>query len=295
MRRIVLVIFVSLIAGSVYAESQKPPPSVTQGQVQPTELNSKSKQKSDIKAQDRNNASQNTIATQKEQTTSTKDSETEKNIKPNSDSQLSPVKDDQIIKYTFWLMIFTGVLAFSTIGLWIATFFAGKATKKAADAAQKSAEVLPLIERAWVFVESVDWLRRDPSEEGTQQIALTVQLWNAGKTPAILTRWNTAAFPMENYPSRKDIGNISDNKIPPGGYVLKSDEKSGIEANGSFSDKKWEEIESEGLKLLCYGRVEYKDILGDDHEIGFCWEWSPHALFRSPFHISDNKELNYYT
>jgi len=172
------------------------------------------------------------------------------------------------------------------------------ATEKAANAAKASAEALPTIERAYVFITVVEWFREEDrviTEDGTEQSTVTIWLWNPGKTPAILTRLYAIAFPTGTYPDRKDIGEVSDNKIPPGGFIIKDERKwKHIEAKIRISNKQWDEIERSGrLKLLCYGRVEYKDIFGDDHETGFCWEWSPHKSHRC-FYISNNKELNYY-
>src|ERR1700733_8623282 len=66
---------------------------------------------------------------------------TEKTPKPATPSEpenlnsAAPTSDDRLIRYTFWLTASTCVLTAATIGLLIATFLAGKDTRKAADAA----------------------------------------------------------------------------------------------------------------------------------------------------------------
>src|SRR5258708_30546239 len=75
--------------------------------------------------------------------------------------------------------VFTAVLAFSTIFLWIVT-------RKAAVAAKASADALITIERAYMFAE-VSY-KGFVSEDGRgDELHTEVKLWNYGKTPADIT------------------------------------------------------------------------------------------------------------
>ena len=64
--------------------------------------------------------------------------------KKNSDCDFGTVKNDPITRYTFWLMIFTGLLVVCNLLLWLYT-------RKIAKAAKISADVLPTIEKAYVY------------------------------------------------------------------------------------------------------------------------------------------------
>jgi hypothetical protein len=98
--------------------------------------------------------------------------------------------DARTARYTLYLFLVTGILAASTLGLTFATFVAAKAAKEAADA-------LPILERAYVFVESTlrtrdldDVLNGEISELPVGQPVPPdwgIVVSNAGKTPAVVT------------------------------------------------------------------------------------------------------------
>src|SRR5208283_6239516 len=112
----------------------------------------------------------------------------------------------------------------------------------------------------------------------------------------ILTSLYAKAVPTVNYPSRKDIQRLTDNIVPPDGFIIKDQAKwSYIKAKVYINVEQWNEIDQpNALKLLCYGRIEYKDIFGQTHETGFCWEWVP-SVSGGSFRPTDNTDLNYYT
>jgi hypothetical protein len=95
--------------------------------------------------------------------------------------------DEAIARYTWWLMMFTGVLAFATIGLGVATIGLYLTGEKQAKAATVTADAVIDNERPWV----------GPITTSSQQIApgqfisATVVIQNSGQTPALEMR---AAF-----------------------------------------------------------------------------------------------------
>ena len=172
-----------------------------------------------------------------------------------------------------------------------------RATKEAADAARKNAEALPEVERSYLFIYTVEWFREEDrilTENGTDQSTITVWVLNAGKTPAVLRRLNLDAAIRDSYPTREEIHPIIDNTIPDGKIMRSTNKADAFTAKVRISTEQWGRIEKSQTKLLCYGRIEYKDIFGKDHATGFCYEWSPHEAHRC-FYISNNKDLNYYT
>ena len=189
MRRLILLtIFAGLlIAGFVFAESQKPPPPLSKGQ--PRELQSQPSDNSDVNSAKKITNTLPALVVDKSDSTP-------ENSSPNTRGKENtyfnvPRNDDPMIRYTFWLMIFTGVLAISTIGLWIVTFFAGKDTKKAANAAQKSADVAEktvetMAETAQRQLRAYVFLKHDKPLTYNAKGCLTsgIIIKNFGQTPA---------------------------------------------------------------------------------------------------------------
>jgi flagellar basal body-associated protein FliL len=90
-----------------------------------------------------------------------------------------------IIAYsTAVIMVFTAILGFSTIFLWLAT-------RKAANAAKEAAQYIPIVERAWLF--------GGPNPEGFVSngdvLEFKVRIYNYGKTPGIVREiwWDAVA------------------------------------------------------------------------------------------------------
>ena len=110
-----------------------------------------------------------------------------------------------LVRYTLWLMIFTGVLAVATIVLGLATiglYFTGKKqigiAKQSADAAKASADALPMMEGASLFVtvtqDTVGGFAKSGFFDNTESMfaqeinpsGLSYQFKNLGRTPAII-------------------------------------------------------------------------------------------------------------
>jgi len=174
-------------------------------------------------------------------------------------------------------------------------------TEKAANAAEKSASALPLIERAHVFVEiGLDGLGfnfpkgfhfyKDANDLGT--CSVIAHFKNHGKTPAILTKLHLVMDKVPAYAYPTEITEIIKSEIPPG-IVISSELTYDIPATTQITPDEWERINAGEILLICYGRVEYKDVLGDKHGTGFCWEYSP-LESRKCFYLSPTEKLNHY-
>jgi hypothetical protein len=115
--------------------------------------------------------------------------------------------DREIAKYTFWLALGTGVLAFSTVGLWIETRRSGsrqsreiwqslRISQKTANAAMKSAEVaeasITTLERPYMYVFGVSKFtdREFQPREGLigteHEAGIEYRVANYGRTPAYI-------------------------------------------------------------------------------------------------------------
>lgn len=63
--------------------------------------------------------------------------------------------------------------------------------------------------------------------------------------------------------------------------------------NESEMDTPFKDIIAGTKKLYCAGFIKYKDILGNERETGYCWEYRPPRERR--FRFCDATPLNYYT
>ena len=97
-------------------DSQEPPPPIAQGQ--PRKVHTESSTNSNIETEDSNNRAQNPMLKTRQNIEANKTNATAKHgYEKNSDSQFSAINDDPIATYTFWLMLFTGLLALCNVVL----------------------------------------------------------------------------------------------------------------------------------------------------------------------------------
>src|SRR5262245_53016606 len=136
--------------------------------------------------------------------------------------------------------VFTGVLALSTIGLWLSTRRLWRVTRVAA-------EHIPNVERAYVSG-GARWM------DGATQLRITIN--NYGKTPAfvgtVIIDTVEAGRPVPQKPVYAEKGVFA-------GYVVKPD----VTLETSLTCK----CPADGR--LVYGRIYYRDIFNKYHSIGF--------------------------
>jgi hypothetical protein len=163
---------------------------------------------------------------------------------------------------------------------------------KAANAAKRSAESLPTIERAYIFVDIPKNETAGISTGNTSgKISAGIYIFNYGKTPAILNKINGDFLIAERFPTKfPDVIN----KIPLDENVLGVNKSMDKAIKGNFQQFDIDNIfakTAKTTKLFCYGIIHYQDIWKFNHETRFCWEWNPTRYYFIP---SDNK-LNHYT
>jgi hypothetical protein len=185
------------------------------------------------------------------------------------------------------LAIFTGVLAGSTILLWIE---AGKqrkelkrliavaidsaaATGKTAEAARKSADALPRVERGYLIIRGIDVSGRQAS----------INLLNVGKTAAIVKEVRVQVVPKRS-PCPEDI----ENTFPVN--ISKDVQMSG-EANTLVARLQCEP--SYPMRdLILYGLIKYEDVFEDTSVLRFCWHHDS-TESTTAFHRCSNMGVNY--
>jgi hypothetical protein len=78
----------------------------------------------------------------------------------------------------------------------------------------------------------------------------------------------------------------------PDGLVIASGNAYALPLSITVKDQQFEEIESKRTKLFVAGVITYKDILGNERETGFCWEYMPYP--ERMFKFCTDSRLNYY-
>jgi hypothetical protein len=214
--------------------------------------------------------------------------------------------------------IFTTILAWKTWGLHVATRglqdlatvqaadmkeslriadAAAKATLIAAEAAKKSADLLPNIERPFVFIDLVESSVISKLGEIQQLIERTISVRtkfrNYGRTPANIVKYVCLYELLDHIPNDDDINTYI-------GDASKVEEIIIVIVVGA--DREWitpwtgkiisansdagEQFSSGNLELYYWGALEYKDIFDETHLTHFCrrlnvktWQFEPIGPF----------------
>jgi hypothetical protein len=152
----------------------------------------------------------------------------------------------------------------------------------AAQAAKKSADIAANAERAWVTTE-VRFSSKLPDiskEGGPVRSMMIVTMKNAGRSPAEITRIQALSFiyPAEYvFPENPIYGETDDMfqvHAAPGEIIPAGEERmflSPLRHSKLLSDEEIAEIMSGTKILYCYGKIEYKDLSGENRitQFGF--------------------------
>jgi hypothetical protein len=186
-------------------------------------------------------------------------------------------KDDISALSTLVIAIFTAILGIFTVRL-------AYATKIAADAAKQSADVIPNLERAFVYISGMDPIIIQPTVQGQykgevfaksiySKSTVEIHIINEGRTPANIT----AIAMFADF--RNTIPPIIPTTISIGGDVIS---KNILIIIGGGKEKTLPRIATIGdmtnyadfvadkTPLYCWGFIEYRDIFGALHRTDFC-------------------------
>jgi hypothetical protein len=215
---------------------------------------------------------------------------------------------------TVWLARLTFILAFAAVmqGLmfiWqlMLTRRAANDARTAALAAKASAEAIPLIERAYLFVkvtfktaleerhilESIGGFTRVRAPIATYTDTIAVSIFNHGKTPAVLRRLRAYPAHEQSQPLAL-IEHVRANKKIPDGIVVAPNDSYVHEIPVDYDKERFEQLHDVVWRIYCLGLVDYDDVLGNQRTTGFCWQsFSSNDVL--DFVISPSTELNYRT
>lgn len=286
MKKIIFTLsIISLFFCPVIAYSQEPSPPLAKGQ--PGKVQTERSTKSNIQAKNNDNTTNKSVIELTPKPTSEKSQSSTKNsYEKNSDRRTrwkSPIS-----RYTFWIMLFTGLLVLCNILLWCSTRKSANAAKEAANAAKKSVDTIPTIERAYIYVSSVSADFESWRHVKVSQLSpISIEVHNYGKTPAKLVGIIT----------KIQIGKSDGIKIS---WEIPDDEEI-IDSVGRFIASNSKEsffyymhsaIGDGDYHIIFSGEVRYRDIFERDHIAYFNWVLV--ARFQRGFYIN-NPEANYTT
>jgi len=192
----------------------------------------------------------------------------------------------------------TIAIAFFTFTLWWATSKMMKVAqeqsrdmktsidiaKKAADAAKQSADALPAIERAYVFVKA----RLNPSNkdsvdiigfgqnQATELIPIELIATNHGKTPAILMNIHRFADVFDDIEIDDLLLKVTHKStvaIVLGAELIDSGVERIFNVTFFMNDEKRQRIANLAYRIVCFGRIQYEDVFGGSHDTVFCWQY----------------------
>lgn len=182
----------------------------------------------------------------------------------------------------------TIVYALVTIVMFFAIRSQAKAAHRQADiardaatAAEKSADALINSERAWIVVDDIspppEVLMPQPSPGPLMVMTFGVRFKNCGRTIARPTdgriRFHTVETtgglpPIPDYGAKGDV-----HGLPPGRIIAPNQTFGGgaLLEETMLSHEQITAIKQHTLSLYFYGFIAYRDFVGDDHEMRFCY------------------------
>jgi hypothetical protein len=188
--------------------------------------------------------------------------------------------ESRIADYTWWLSAFTLLLAVVSSTQIFFLIRADQTARLSAEAAKKSAEALPAIERGYVFLRIARHMiqlraKSTPNEHSpAHPLIVHYTFVNYGKTPAILreirvgVQRSASTLPNDAWADQPRIQVPND--------VLGAGEACGekyleVRDPEPMTDAVADQIQSGSLYVYFFGHVTYEDVFGDDQETQFCW------------------------
>jgi hypothetical protein len=164
-----------------------------------------------------------------------------------------------------------------------------KIANEAADAAKKSADALPAIERAYLFVKIKMY---NPEPEGIAGTIDDTPQFNTDNVKVIVTNRGKTAALLTGIPYKiKVMGNaIIDvvlteftyycgSAIPSGTSIIESKEEVTLTADFFMTKPEWRQITMGESFLTCLGCIHYEDVFGNPHRTVFCWKYEQFSGF----------------
>jgi hypothetical protein len=177
----------------------------------------------------------------------------------NKPAEITP--EEQIAKYTWWLALLTGCLV-GVAG--IQGYFLLRSDKTAritAEAARKSADVIPNIERPYVFVDAISL-----NNMSTAIPLLEIRFHNYGRTPANIAEVVIYFRILDHLPTEADIPPTKATPAEEAEIIIAAD-KSWTSPTCWCFDKVdgpiWAKARAGDLSIYAWGHIKYRDVFGN--------------------------------
>jgi hypothetical protein len=145
-------------------------------------------------------------------------------------------------------------------------------SRRAADAAQRSAAAIPLIERAYVYV-TVSPPPRSPIDGSAEvNFQATITFKNHGNTPAELNQHRGYLIVSDQVPQKLLSHADSATKLPPG-LVIGRVAEHHMTLDLRIPNADWQRMTAVSTHLYAVGQIDYTDVLGNQRSTGFCWQF----------------------
>jgi hypothetical protein len=116
------------------------------------------------------------------------------------------------------------------------------------------------------------------SDRPEELIQVEIIVTNYGKTPAILMNVDKISGVYEDRVidalAQFDT-NVVKEKIVSGTEIISSGETKPINDIFFMNEQKreWLKQKNTPYRIVCFGRIQYKDVFGKPHDTIFCWQW----------------------
>jgi hypothetical protein len=192
------------------------------------------------------------------------------------------------------LTVATKDLAQWTLVLGLASIAAAFAAVWSSWQSSKAAKDLHKLERAYLFAR-VKRMGIDPEKPNKlRTFNLKVYFHNHGKTPAVLKVLRQTMDWTDAVPTQLPE-NPKANKEMPQGLVVGAGKTWAWPVHVEITNQQWGMLQGHGdNRAYVYGLMKYEDVMGNEHEVGFCWHSENQKRNGLVFLISPTK-LNYFT
>jgi hypothetical protein len=186
---------------------------------------------------------------------------------------------DPVSYFTLWLVGFTGVLAVSTIGLWIVTWQSGKRqSRDMQESIAVSKRALTELEAPFITIDIVDpGIGRSDAKIGHDFMVLRFRIWNHGRTPAsiielvdfIKLRPLGSGLPDEVHPQSATRNTMPYGVIaPPSGPSQEWTHNLFAEMMNALAA---DPLPLKTQEVFFVGFVRYETIFGEVYRLGYCF------------------------
>jgi hypothetical protein len=194
--------------------------------------------------------------------------------------------DHELTVATAWLAGSTVVLGVAAVATGILTLWSIRLTKQAA-------EVLPKLERAYLFV-TVELGGFSGREDNNVEMRIKIRFHNYGKTPAILKSLRYYTVYDDKTPDSLVQHENADRELPQG-LVIGANKEWERTTPHKLNKEELAAIRDVVQHVYAVGQMKYEDVIGGKHEVSFCWMSEPRARIHKPEFTICPSPLNKFT